>query len=779
MKKRRIITALFSLTMAFFIAPSMVSAADNEIVLDIDMPQVEEITPDAPDGDELFEQYFDRVFYGADQNAVPSLRKGSKLAADGLGTVEKNVYNYTKDAAKNIADGKATYAEAKIPLSAFGIETDHYYTPAELGLDYIVDSSNKPNPNLNNAIANTFFSFDRSKVLSALYSDCPYEFYWQRGSFNFSTSFASGDVYAVPVSGTYCLRISAGHFSVKMTVDPKYRASSDDIYTVDTSKTGAALTAVNNAKAIVQNAKSKSDYNKLVYYKDQICSLVTYDNNAAQNGDGSDGGPWAMIYVFDNNANTNVVCEGYMEAFQYLCDQTAFDSKRIYSISVRGTLNGTGHGWNVVHMNNDRNYIADVTNSDSSSVGNGGELFLKGMTATSNGYKKTIGSITATYEYDANTRNLFTASELAVSSADFIYEESHQYGNWTIIKEPTCLGKGLRQGVCSKCGDITEEEVAAAGHTWGNWTYLNETQHQRVCEKDSSHVETGDHTWEQGKVTKAPTCTEPGAKVFTCSVCEGTKTEAIPALTHSWGAWTAVDENQHQRICKHDSSHFEKAAHTWNNGEVTKAPTCTEPGIKKYSCTVCGATKTEAIDPIGHKWGNPVYEWAADNSAATATRICGNDPTHVESETVETTSAVTKAATYTAKGETTYTAAFANKAFWSQTKTVANIPKLAKKSQPMKVTATAKTVKVKILKKKSVTVAPITVKNSKGIVIYKVVSGSAKAKKALKLNKTNGKITVKRLTKKGIYTIKVRVSAAGTTVYKAGNQTVLVTIKVK
>ena len=114
-----------------------------------------------------------------------------------------------------------------------------------------------------------------------------------------------------------------------MTVDPKYRASSDDIYTVDTSKTGSALTAVNNAKAIVQNAKSKSDYNKLVYYKDQICSLVTYDNNAAQNGDGSDGGPWAMIYVFDNNANTNVVCEGYMEAFQYLCDQTAFDSKRI------------------------------------------------------------------------------------------------------------------------------------------------------------------------------------------------------------------------------------------------------------------------------------------------------------------------------------------------------------------------------------------------------------------------------------------------------------------
>ena len=55
---------------------------------------------------------------------------------------------------------------------------------------------------------------------------------------------------------------------------------------------------------------------------------------------------------------------------------------------------------------------------------------------------------------------------------------------------------------------------------------------------------------------------------------------------------------------------------------------------------------------------------------------------------------------------------------------------------------------------------------------------SSKAKKALSLNIKTGKITVKKLTKKGTYIIKVRVNAAGTTVYKAGNKTVTVTVKV-
>ena len=111
------------------------------------------------------------------------------------------------------------------------------------------------------------------------------------------------------------------------------------------------------------------------------------------------------------------------------------------------------------------------------------------------------------------------------------------------------------------------------------------------------------------------------------------------------------------------------------------------------------------------------------------------------------------------------------------------IPKLKKKSNPMNVKTTKKTVKLKMVKKKAVTVAPITVKKAKGKVTYKITQANAKSKKALKLNAKTGKVTVKKKTKKGTYKMKVSVTAAGKNTgspqYKAATKTVQVIIKVK
>ena len=84
---------------------------------------------------------------------------------------------------------------------------------------------------------------------------------------------------------------------------------------------------------------------------------------------------------------------------------------------------------------------------------------------------------------------------------------------------------------------------------------------------DAPHV----HTWDEGKVTTEPTCTEAGVKTYTCTVCKETKTEAIAALGHKW-----------------------------DDGKVTTEPTCTEAGVKTYTCTVCKETKTEAVAALGH-----------------------------------------------------------------------------------------------------------------------------------------------------------------------------------
>lgn len=79
------------------------------------------------------------------------------------------------------------------------------------------------------------------------------------------------------------------------------------------------------------------------------------------------------------------------------------------------------------------------------------------------------------------------------------------------------------------------------------------------------------HKWDAGNITKAPTCKEDGVMTYTCTVCQETRTETIPATGN----------------------------HTWDEGKVTKEPTCTENGVMTYTCTVCGQTKTEAIPRTG------------------------------------------------------------------------------------------------------------------------------------------------------------------------------------
>ena len=85
---------------------------------------------------------------------------------------------------------------------------------------------------------------------------------------------------------------------------------------------------------------------------------------------------------------------------------------------------------------------------------------------------------------------------------------------------------------------------------------------------------------------------------------------------------------------------------------------------------------------IAPSWSDVEYKWSSDYSTCTAKRVCEYDSTHIETETVNSTSVVKKAATETEKGTTTYTAKFENKAFETQTKDVQDIP-VIKKDEPV------------------------------------------------------------------------------------------------
>ena len=135
---------------------------------------------------------------------------------------------------------------------------------------------------------------------------------------------------------------------------------------------------------------------------------------------------------------------------------------------------------------------------------------------------------------------------------------------------------------------------------------------------------------------KAATCTEAGnVEYYTCSVCKkifsdarGTKEitdVTVKPLGHNYGAWTELNENEHQRVCANDASHVETAAHTWNKGKVTTKATCETDGVKTYTCTVCKAKKTEVIPATGHAYG----DWTELNENEHQ-RVCANDASHVE-----------------------------------------------------------------------------------------------------------------------------------------------------
>ena len=122
---------------------------------------------------------------------------------------------------------------------------------------------------------------------------------------------------------------------------------------------------------------------------------------------------------------------------------------------------------------------------------------------------------------------------------------------------------------------------------------------------------------------------------------------------------------------------FEEGAHEWSDWTTVVAPTCTEPGEELRTCTICMRTEQREVEALGHDWNEPEYVWADDCGTVTATRVCKNDGSHIETETVHTTFEVTKEATYEAEGEITYTARFENAAFATQTKAVAT-PKLVR-----------------------------------------------------------------------------------------------------
>ena len=279
---------------------------------------------------------------------------------------------------------------------------------------------------------------------------------------------------------------------------------------------------------------------------------------------------------------------------------------------------------------------------------------------------------------------------------------------------------------CTVCGGSSEP----LGHDWGTWTQnSDEKTHTRICKRDTSHTETenchggtatctqratctvcgaeyGDalghdfttswthddnehwkqcsrcdakddvspHTWDSGTITTAPTCTKAGKKTYSCTKCDATKIEPIPATGHSWKSdWTSdathhwyecdnkncdVTDNAGKKgyaehsggkatctqnaVCEFCKAEYgEKLPHDFTAETVDakylkSAATCTEKAVYYKSCAVCGLSSEGTADEatffsgnvLDHDWG----AWTQNSDEKTHTRICKRDTSHTETE---------------------------------------------------------------------------------------------------------------------------------------------------
>ena len=252
--------------------------------------------------------------------------------------------------------------------------------------------------------------------------------------------------------------------------------------------------------------------------------------------------------------------------------------------------------------------------------------------------------------------------------------------------------KVTAHAVCTVCEheafeivDTTSETIAPKCEEAGKTVYTTKPFKSDAFTEQTKEVEipaTG-HTWGEWTVKTPATELIEGVEERACSICGKTETRAIPVLGHTH-VLTKVEAvaagcesagNEEYWVCSSGENpcgrYFSDAAgtkeieenswvipatgHDWDEGVVTKEPTCTAAGEKTFTCRNCGETRTEAIAPGGHEYGEPTYEWATGNTSVTAMVVCtkcGEDIT--EKVPAKLDSEKSKAPTCEAAGKNVY-----------------------------------------------------------------------------------------------------------------------------
>ena len=226
----------------------------------------------------------------------------------------------------------------------------------------------------------------------------------------------------------------------------------------------------------------------------------------------------------------------------------------------------------------------------------------------------------------------------------FVEAEGHKYGEWTTVKEPTCVDLGKDERTCSVCSYVDERDIDALGHSYKDTvidpscTERGNTVHE--CERcgytytDSYTEPTGHNFGEWVDLTK-PTCTASGVMQRKCADCPQTETKIVSPLGHNYKAEivapTCLEQGYTTHICLRCGTGYNDMfvpplGHDYEEIEV--APTCTKEGYRGKKCRRCeDCVKTETLKAVGHKFTDSYFIATCEEEGYTLHTClsCGNE----------------------------------------------------------------------------------------------------------------------------------------------------------
>ncbi|MBR4948288.1 MAG: hypothetical protein IKZ29_07015 [Clostridiales bacterium] len=415
----------------------------DEIIEEDNTQDADETLPEEPQDEQddteeperiPIEVYADRSIipddiFADDYSTSVSPKYGTVYTGSGMYNYQFNdvdiaTYEILSDKIAAVADGRIVNTEFEIKITELGF--DNIFTAEDLGVEYIYQDGHQY-PNLGNAILDTV-ACELEPMLHRLLAENPYEFCWFNKTQHTGVRMKTYSMYVVPNgSGGYDLDWD-GSLIYYYPVSVDYALDKDPsnvTFNIDHHDIERAQAAAAYAQQIVDENAGRSDLDKLEKYKEIICDLNTYNHYAADKSNHVPyGDPWNLVYVFDRDPDTNVVCEGYSKAFKYLCDLSDFENYDLTCITVTGNFQGSSsngaHMWNVVSFGENMNYLVDITNCDSGSIGAPDLLFIRnvdnGNASNSYIFKLNIygSQYWLYYTYDSDTINLYNINALTL-----------------------------------------------------------------------------------------------------------------------------------------------------------------------------------------------------------------------------------------------------------------------------------------------------------------------------------------------------------------------------